>query len=315
MTISMGKWAGVAANDAGLGIGLSAGAMTRHGSAGTEGSAAVDAGGGAPSLARGAKLLAGVGAAAALILPVAAYAAAPALPTTLVVPKNLTYWHMFANATLVVKLVMLLLLAASVVTWTIWIAKLMELKKGRAQLRADNHLLADASELKGLPMPGHDAAARMVGAAQAELAKAGPLLTVEAAEGLKERVAARLLNVETSTIEKMLKGASVLATVGAITPFVGLFGTVWGIMNSFIGISQSNTTNLAVVAPGIAEALLATAMGLVAAIPAVIMYNHVARFIAGQRRQLSEASTNVACLLSHEVDRQLAGRARSAVAA
>ncbi|SEH12966.1 outer membrane transport energization protein ExbB [Sphingopyxis sp. YR583] len=249
-----------------------------------------------------------------LLLAPAAMAAAPVAAPALVVPKNLTYWEMFAHATLVVKLVMMILLAASVVTWTIWIAKLLELKKGRAQLRADNEALGNATELKGLKVPAHAAPARMLAATQSELAKAGPLLTVEAAEGLKERVAARLLNVETSTIEKMLKGASVLATVGAITPFVGLFGTVWGIMNSFIGISQSNTTNLAVVAPGIAEALLATAMGLVAAIPAVIMYNHVARFIAGQRRLLSEASTNIACLLSHEVDRQLAGRTRGIAA-
>lgn len=250
---------------------------------------------------------------AALLVPVIAYAAAPAAPA-LVVPKNLTYWHMFANATLIVKLVMLLLLGASVVTWTIWIAKLMELKKGRAQLRSDNMMLAEAADIKSVSAPAHSASVRMVAATQTEIAKAGPILTTEAAEGLKERVAARLLNIESGTIERMLKGASVLATVGAITPFVGLFGTVWGIMNSFIGISQSNTTNLAVVAPGIAEALLATAMGLVAAIPAVIMYNHVARFIAGQRRLLSEASTNIACLLSHEVDRQLAARPRAVAA-
>ena len=93
-------------------------------------------------------------------------------------------------------------------------------------------------------------------------------------EGVKERVASRLERLEAGAGRRMLKGTGVLATIGATAPFVGLFGTVWGIMNSFIGISKSQTTNLAVVAPGIAEALLATALGLVAAIPAVVIYNH-----------------------------------------
>ena len=91
----------------------------------------------------------------------------------------------------------------------------------------------------------------------------------------------------------MLRGTGVLATIGATAPFVGLFGTVWGIMNSFIGISKSHTTNLAVVAPGIAEALLATAFGLVAAIPAVVIYNVFARSIAGYRALLGDASAEV----------------------
>ncbi|SEH12782.1 outer membrane transport energization protein ExbB [Sphingopyxis sp. YR583] len=256
-----------------------------------------------------------VAGAASLFVPSAAFAAAPGSISTLVVPKNITYWQMFAHATAVVQFVMILLLLASVATWTIWVMKLLELKKGRAELRADCAMLETVVDLDRAPKPESPASVRMLAAVRSEVVKAGAIRSVEAAEGMKERVAARLLNIESGTIEKMLKGASVLATVGAITPFVGLFGTVWGIMNSFIGISQSNTTNLAVVAPGIAEALLATAMGLVAAIPAVIMYNHVARFIAGQRRLLSEVSTNIACLVSHEVDRQLAGGARPAHAA
>jgi biopolymer transport protein ExbB len=85
-----------------------------------------------------------------------------------------------------------------------------------------------------------------------------------------------------------------------VAPFVGLFGTVWGIMNAFIGISQANTTNLAVVAPGIAEALLATALGLVAAIPAVVIYNHLARQIAAYRALLGDASAQVLLLVSRE---------------
>ena len=100
-------------------------------------------------------------------------------------------------------------------------------------------------------------------------------------DGIKERVASRLERIEANGGRGMTRGTGILATIGAIAPFVGLFGTVWGIMNSFIGISKSQTTNLAVVAPGIAEALLATAIGLVAAIPAVIIYNHFARVTKG----------------------------------
>jgi len=240
-----------------------------------------------------------------VLLPATAWAQAAPVTAPLVVPKNLTYWEMFAHATLVVKLVMIVLLIASVVTWTIWIAKLVEMKNANRRLRADIAALGAADALDKLGTLRHGAPAGMLQVARAELARTGGLISVEAGEGVKERIAARFVNVEANAIERMLRGASVLATVGAITPFVGLFGTVWGIMNSFIGISQSHTTNLAVVAPGIAEALLATAMGLVAAIPAVIMYNHVARGVAGYRRRLAEAATHVACLVSHEVDVQL----------
>ena len=97
-------------------------------------------------------------------------------------------------------------------------------------------------------------------------------------------------------------GTGILATIGATAPFVGLFGTVWGIMNSFIGISKSQTTNLAVVAPGIAEALLATALGLVAAIPAVVIYNLFARWIAGYRARLADAAAGVERLVSRDLD-------------
>jgi biopolymer transport protein ExbB len=103
-----------------------------------------------------------------------------------------------------------------------------------------------------------------------------------------------------------LRGTGVLATIGATAPFVGLFGTVWGIMNSFIGISKSHTTNLAVVAPGIAEALLATAFGLAAAIPAVVIYNVFARSIAGYRAGLGDAAAEVLRLVSRDLERAAA---------
>ncbi|MCY1507996.1 Biopolymer transport protein ExbB [compost metagenome] len=100
----------------------------------------------------------------------------------------------------------------------------------------------------------------------------------------------------------MSKGTGPLATIGSTAPFVGLFGTVWGIMNSFIGIAKSQTTNLAVVAPGIAEALLATALGLVAAIPAVVIYNVFARSITGYKAQVADCSAQVLLLLSRDLD-------------
>eukprot|EP01051_Picozoa_sp_SAG22_P025243 SAG22_NODE_7386_length_745_cov_0.616099_1_plen_107_part_10 len=107
----------------------------------------------------------------------------------------------------------------------------------------------------------------MVDAASAELQMSADVLSPE---GVKERIVSRLERLEAAAGRAMIRGTGVLATIGATAPFVGLFGTVWGIMNSFIGISKAQTTNLAVVAPGIAEALLATALGLVAAIPAVV---------------------------------------------
>ena len=107
----------------------------------------------------------------------------------------------------------------------------------------------------------------------------------------------------------MSSGTGVLATIGSTAPFVGLFGTVWGIMNSFIGIAKTQTTNLAVVAPGIAEALLATALGLVAAIPAVVIYNVFARSIAGYKAQVADASAEVLLLVSRDLDHQPGERA------
>ncbi len=123
--------------------------------------------------------------------------------------------------------------------------------------------------------------------------------------GASDRVGTRLQQAVASAGRAMNRGTGVLATIGATAPFIGLFGTVWGIMNSFIGISKSQTTNLAIVAPGIAEALLATAIGLVAAIPAVIIYNHFSRSIAAYKALLSEAAAEVMRLVSRDLERGL----------
>jgi biopolymer transport protein ExbB len=121
--------------------------------------------------------------------------------------------------------------------------------------------------------------------------------------GLLPRVSSHLARIEAAAARRMGFGVGVLATIGATAPFVGLFGTVWGIMNAFIGISQAHTTNLAVVAPGIAEALLATALGLVAAIPAVVMYNFFSRWIAGYRALHADASAEILRIVSRDLDR------------
>jgi biopolymer transport protein ExbB len=130
---------------------------------------------------------------------------------------------------------------------------------------------------------------------------------------LKERIAWQSERIEMAAGSKISRGTGVLATIGATAPFVGLFGTVWGIMDSFIGISKAHTTNLAVVAPGIAEALLATALGLVAAIPAVMIYNVLARSTAQYRALIGDASAQAMKLVSRDLDR--AALAKTALAA
>src|SRR5207249_11662974 len=134
-------------------------------------------------------------------------------------------------------------------------------------------------------------------------------------EGIKERILARLERVEAAVGREMLRSTGILATIGATAPFVGLFGTVWGIMNSFIGISRLHTTNLAVVAPGIAEALLATALGLAAAIPAVMIYNLFSRSITEYRALFADARVEVLTLLSRDLTQRTADRGPASVAA
>lgn len=221
-------------------------------------------------------------------------------------PHDLSPWGMFMAADIVVKAVMLGLAFASLATWTIWLAKALELAaaKTRAQ-RAVRRLEAAASldeaaqAIAGRRGQARGAVAELVGAAQSERERSGEL----GEDGIKERVAIALSRIEARAGRGMARGTGLLATIGSTAPFVGLFGTVWGIMNAFIGISQAKTTNLAVVAPGIAEALLATAIGLVAAIPAVIIYNVFARAIAGYRATLSDASGEVLRHLSRDLER------------
>jgi biopolymer transport protein ExbB len=227
----------------------------------------------------------------------------PGLIGALHLPRDLSPWSMFASADIIVQSVIVGLAFASVVTWTVWLAKSIELLFARRNLRialaaiGEERSLADAADRVGT---GRGIVASFIAAAAHELRMSSDLTE---RDGIKERVASRLARLEAAAARDMNKGTGLLATIGSTAPFVGLFGTVWGIMNSFIGISKAQTTNLAVVAPGIAEALLATAIGLFAAIPAVIIYNQFARWIGGYKGLLGDASAEVLRLVSRDLDR------------
>jgi biopolymer transport protein ExbB len=220
-------------------------------------------------------------------------------------PQDLSPWGMFMQADVIVKMVIIGLVFASFVTWTVWLGKGLELAGAKRKARSAtrklqrSETLSEASKAIDASWTRSGAVADLVRAAERELERSSDL----SAEGVKERLAIALSRIEASAGRNMTRGTGLLATIGATAPFVGLFGTVWGIMNSFIGISKSHTTNLAVVAPGIAEALLATAIGLVAAIPAVIIYNVFARAIAGYRALLSDASGEILQHLSRDLER------------
>jgi len=241
----------------------------------------------------------------------------PAGPTLIGIgqlPRDLSPWSMFVSADLLVQAVMVGLVFASVVTWTVWLAKNVELLAARRRLlraleaMSAERSLADAYARVG---PGPGIAQALIDAAVTELRLSSD---VSDKDGIKERIAMRLARLEAAAGRDMNRGTGLLATIGATAPFVGLFGTVWGIMNSFIGISKAQTTNLAVVAPGIAEALLATALGLFAAIPAVIIYNQFARSINGYRALVGDAAAEVMRLVSRDLDRgqSFPGLARAA---
>jgi biopolymer transport protein ExbB len=217
-------------------------------------------------------------------------------------PDALSPWGMFIHADVVVKAVIIGLVLASVATWTVLLGKAIQLRAAkRGARRALVILLSARSFLDGARhfTGQRTAVARLLAAAEDEVDKSRGL----SAEGIKERVAWQLERIEVAAGQHIGRGMGILATVGAIAPFVGLFGTVWGIMNSFIGISRAHTTNLAIVAPGIAEALLATAFGLAAAIPAVVIYNAFARSTGSYRAVLSDASVAVLRLLSRDLER------------
>ena len=220
-----------------------------------------------------------------------------------ILPHDLSPVGMFLAADRIVKAVMIGLAFASVVTWSVWLAKALEMLGARRKLVRDIQVLRQTDSLREASERFRGVksdVAELVGAAANELRRSQNAMNHE---GIKERVGSLFSRIEAGASQRMTRGTSILATIGSTGPFVGLFGTVWGIMNSFIGISRSQTTNLAVVAPGIAEALLATALGLVAAIPAVVIYNMFARRITGYRGLLGDASAELMRMVSRDLDR------------
>jgi biopolymer transport protein ExbB len=269
--------------------------------------------GGAGRRSRSANILVPILAALLIVLTLgpAAVAQNPAAPGEqtseptiggALLPHDLSPLGMFVHADIVVKAVIVGLAFASLVAWTAFVAKSLELQTARRRARRGLRILAGAATLGQAAQQlgkGSDAAAQLMQAADAEIRLSENM----PGDGIKERVALQLERLELKHSRKISLGTGVLATIGSTAPFVGLFGTVWGIMNSFIGIANAHTTNLAVVAPGIAEALLATALGLVAAIPAVVVYNMLVRSTAHYRALLGDVSAQVMRLVSRDIDR------------
>ncbi len=223
------------------------------------------------------------------------------------VPHDLSPWSMFLSADIVVKAVMIGLAFASLVTWTIFIAKMIELSIVQGKLRKSLKTIAESRSLAEAQFALGSKTGVLSAFLAAAMREARLSAGISSDSGIKERAATNFAEISRAEARRIRFGMGLLATIGATSPFVGLFGTVWGIMNSFIGISKAQTTNLAVVAPGIAEALLATAIGLVAAIPAVIIYNHFARGTKTYLEQVSRASGAAARLLSRDLDRSHGG--------
>jgi biopolymer transport protein ExbB len=222
------------------------------------------------------------------------------------IPHELSPWSMFLSADALVKAVMIGLAFASLVTWTIFLAKSAQLLLARRRLRkalarvVNTKTLTEAQLAAGR---GNSLPAALLAAAMQEIRMSAE----GAASGIQARAASRFAEIVRTEGRSARSGMGILAMIGSTAPFVGLFGTVWGIMNSFIGISKAQTTNLAVVAPGIAEALLATAIGLAAAIPAVLAYNHLVRATKSYLDLVSRASGTVARLLSRDLERNQGG--------
>jgi biopolymer transport protein ExbB len=221
--------------------------------------------------------------------------------------RELSPWSMFLSADIIVKAVMIGLAFASLVTWTIFIAKMIELSLAQRKLRGALDRIGDSRSLAEAQMALGTKRNVLSSLLAAAMREARLSAGISSDSGIKERAASSFAEIVRAEARRIRTGMAALATIGATSPFVGLFGTVWGIMNSFIGISKSQTTNLAVVAPGIAEALLATAFGLVAAIPAVIIYNHFARVMRNYLELVGRSSGAAGRLLSRDLDRTHVG--------
>ena len=217
---------------------------------------------------------------------------------------GLSPFTLFMNADIIVKLVMIGLLAASVWTWTIIFGHGLRLGKIARENDAfekrfweteDMARLHDVAKRSGLP------SAKVFLAALGEWRRSIANAKIDR-EGVRARLAAVMGAATTAEIDALAERLNVLATIGSVAPFVGLFGTVWGIMRSFSDIAASQNTSLAVVAPGIAEALFATALGLFAAIPAVIAYNRLSHQIGRIEGKVQRFADGFHATLSRELE-------------
>ncbi|CRK76232.1 protein TolQ [Nereida ignava] len=218
---------------------------------------------------------------------------------------DFSMWALFARATITVKLVMIILIIASFWAWSIIVQKTIQYRKARAEAAKFDQAFWSGAPLDGLfdeigPAP-EGASEKIFASGMLEWRRShrtdGGLIA-----GATSRIDRAMDVAINREAEELQKGLTVLATVGSASPFIGLFGTVWGIMNAFIEIAEQQNTNLAVVAPGIAEALLATGLGLLAAIPAVIYYNKLSADsdrIVGNYEAFSD---EFATILSRQLD-------------
>ncbi|GAA0555081.1 biopolymer transport protein ExbB [Rhizomicrobium palustre] len=217
-------------------------------------------------------------------------------------PQDVDAFAMFAGAVPVVKAVMLALILTSFCSWTFFVAKLLQIRglsqraAHAAGIVAESHVLEDLRGVKDRVV------LEMTEAVQREMSRSSAFIQAGMIEGSKERITDGVVRIEARHVSRVRGGMPMLASVGSVAPFVGLFGTVWGIMHSFMGIAGAGSTSLAAVAPGISEALLATALGLVAAIPATIMYNILTRYLQAYKQNLSECASEVCCMAGREID-------------
>ena len=239
-------------------------------------------------------------------------APAAGAPTEIKNAGKLTPVQMFIDATPVPRTVMIGLLLCSILTWTLLIIKMLEFSSlNRASDRfveafrgarsiADINRISTGEDFEGNPLADMAAAA----SGEVELSRqAGLAVTGEHRNSTISRAVGAVSAVQASLAKRLSSGMTFFATIGSSAPFIGLFGTVWGIMNSFIGIANTNTTNLAVVAPGIAEALLATGIGLFAAIPAVICYNYFQTRISAYGTRSEGFVAELMNAISRQLDR------------
>lgn len=213
--------------------------------------------------------------------------------------SKFTLFSLYENADMVVKFVIYILVIFSLLTWSVLIAKVIEFWRYKKILKLDLFYTRKAIFLEDLPTLKENSFM--------EIFKNEAIIEMEKSKklnGTKSRIRTNFEIKINSIITNAKNLTSILASIGSSAPFIGLFGTVWGIMNSFIGIAGSNDTGLDVVAPGIAEALFATAFGLGAAIPAVLFYNYITRKTAKFANELDEIATSVYVIADRTLDKK-----------